>query len=141
MNNLKQIRQRQQMAHARLLHLKADVLQGISTQPKKATELVAIGVCVVVECRSCLEWHVARAARSGASFEEVLDAVEAGIEVSGGRAAISARSATVVMDEVFGGSAAGVREGGFDATRSEIIERAGGGKQKRRTVSSFAFVS
>ena len=99
--NSKEIAQRQQLAHARLLEVKSNMLRGIAAAPKKSVELAAIGVCVVVECQSCLEWHVARAIGCGASFADLLDAVAAGVEVSGGRAVLSSRSAIAVISGAF----------------------------------------
>jgi AhpD family alkylhydroperoxidase len=101
MNRFKQIKDHRQTAHARLLALKLKALDGVLPKPKKAVELAAIGVCVAVECRPCLEWHAARAAGCGATFEEVLEAVEAGIEVSGGRSILSLHSAITVISEAF----------------------------------------
>jgi hypothetical protein len=42
-----------------------------------------------------------QAAQAGASRQEVLEAVEVGIEMGGGRATVSARFALEVMDRVF----------------------------------------
>jgi hypothetical protein len=45
---------------------------------------------------------IEQAARSGAAPEEVLEAIEVGIEMGGGRATVSARFALEVMENVFG---------------------------------------
>jgi len=74
--------------------------------PKKHKELIAIGISVVKDCESCMQWHIQQAARSGASFEEVLEAVEVAIEMGGGPATVSARFALEAMDS------AGLRPGG-----------------------------
>ena len=52
---------------------------------KKEKELIAIGVSVRIDCESCMQWHIEQAARAGASYGEVLEAVEVGIEMGGGR--------------------------------------------------------
>ena len=70
--------------------------------PKQAKELIAIGISVVIDCESCMEWHITQAARDGATRQEVLEAVEVAIEMAGGPATASARFALEVMDEVFG---------------------------------------
>ena len=71
---------------------------------KKDKELIAIGISVRIDCESCMQWHIEQAARAGASYGEVLEAVEVGIEMGGGPATVSARFALEVMDGVFGPS-------------------------------------
>ena len=53
---------------------------------KKIKELIAVGISVVSNCESCMEWHIKEAARSCATIEEVLEAVEVGMEMGGGLA-------------------------------------------------------
>jgi AhpD family alkylhydroperoxidase len=67
---------------------------------KKHKELIAIGISVVTNCESCMQWHIEQAAAAGATFEEVLEAVEVSIEMGGGRATVSARFALEVMDRL-----------------------------------------
>jgi AhpD family alkylhydroperoxidase len=61
--------------------------------PRKAKELIALGISVVINCESCMEWHVGEALRAGATPSEVLEAVGVGIEMGGGPATVSARFA------------------------------------------------
>ena len=70
--------------------------------PRKTKELVAVGISVVINCESCMQWHIEQAARLGASRKEVLEAVEVGIEMGGGAATVSARFALEVMNAVYG---------------------------------------
>lgn len=70
--------------------------------PKRAKELIAVGISVVIDCRSCMQWHIEQAAAAGATMREVLEAVEVGIEMGGGPATVSARFALEVMADVFG---------------------------------------
>ena len=110
------ISERRKKAHARLVALQSKVYAGFLAMeraayadgalPKKHKELIAIGISVVKNCESCMQWHIEQAARSGASFEEVLEAIEIAIEMGGGPAAVSARFALEVMD------GAGLRPGG-----------------------------
>lgn len=72
---------------------------------RRAKELIAVGISVVKDCESCMQWHVEQAAKAGASYREVLEAVEVGIEMGGGPATVSARFALDVMDAVFGDGA------------------------------------
>ena len=68
---------------------------------KKNKELIAVGISVKIDCESCMQWHIEEAARAGATFDEVLEAVEVGIEMGGGPATVSARFALRVMDSIF----------------------------------------
>lgn len=70
--------------------------------PRKVKELIAVGISVVRDCESCMQWHIEQAARAGASKHEVLEAVEVGMEMGGGPATVSARFALEVMESVFG---------------------------------------
>ena len=69
---------------------------------KKEKELIAIGISVHIDCESCMQWHIEQAAIVGATYDEVLEAVEVGIEMGGGPATVSARFALQVMEAVFG---------------------------------------
>lgn len=69
--------------------------------PKKHKELIAVGISVRIDCESCMQWHIEQAASAGATYLEVLEAVEVGIEMGGGPATVSARFALMVMDNVF----------------------------------------
>ena len=68
---------------------------------KKEKELTAIGISVRIDCESCMQWHVEQAAAAGATYDEILEAVEVGIEMGGGPATVSARFALQVMETVF----------------------------------------
>jgi AhpD family alkylhydroperoxidase len=68
---------------------------------RKTKELIAVGISVRIDCESCMQWHIEQAAKAGACFEEVLEAVEVGIEMGGGPATVSARFALQVMEAVF----------------------------------------
>jgi AhpD family alkylhydroperoxidase len=49
--------------------------------------LIAVGASVTANCQPCLEINTARAARHGATPEEIADAVEIGRRVRAGAAA------------------------------------------------------
>lgn len=70
--------------------------------PKMTKELIAVGISVVIDCRSCMQWHIEQAATAGATARQVLEAVEVGMEMGGGPATVSARFALEVMEDVFG---------------------------------------
>jgi AhpD family alkylhydroperoxidase len=108
MDTMQQISARRKRAHARLIALKSPVYGAFLEMEKAAyadralsrkhKELIAIGISVVTDCESCMQWHIGQAAAAGASFEEVLEAVEVAIEMGGGRATVSARFALEAID-------------------------------------------
>ncbi len=65
---------------------------------KKQKELIAIGISVVINCESCMEWHIKQAVDDGATEGEIIEAIEVGIEMSGGPGTASARFAMNVLD-------------------------------------------
>ncbi len=65
---------------------------------KKQKELIAIGISVVINCESCMEWHIKQAIDDGATNGEIIEAVEVGIEMSGGPGTASARFAMNVLE-------------------------------------------
>ena len=99
-------------AHSRLAGVRAPVYAAFldmeraayadGALPKRHKELIAVGISVVLDCHSCMQWHIEQAAAAGADAAQVLEAVEVGIEMGGGPATVSARFALEVMDHVFG---------------------------------------
>lgn len=65
---------------------------------KKHKELIAVGISIVINCESCMEWHIKQALNEGASEDEILESIEVGIEMSGGPGTVSARFAMNVLD-------------------------------------------
>jgi len=65
---------------------------------EKTKELIALGISVHVNCESCMEWHIKQALDRGASKEEIIEAVEVGIEMGGGPATVAARFALKVLE-------------------------------------------
>ncbi len=61
-------------------------------------ELIAIGISVVINCESCMEWHISQALQKGISSAQILEAIEVGIEMGGGPATVSARFAMDVLE-------------------------------------------
>ena len=112
MDKLEEISEKRKEAHEKLLSLKSEVYKAFLDMEraafsdgelsKKHKELIAVGVSVVIDCESCMQWHVEQATKAGASKQEVLEAIEVGIEMGGGPATVSARFALDVMENVFG---------------------------------------
>lgn len=65
---------------------------------KKDKELIAIGISIVINCESCMEWHIHEALKSGVTKKEILEAIGIGIEMGGGPATVSSRFALKVLD-------------------------------------------
>ena len=110
MNKLDEITARRKRAHAQLLAARSKVYDGFLAMeraayydgalPKKQKELLAVGISVVKDCESCMQCHIELAAADGATYEELLEAVEVGIEMGGGPATVSARFALQVMESL-----------------------------------------
>ncbi|MDR1030223.1 MAG: carboxymuconolactone decarboxylase family protein [Treponema sp.] len=65
---------------------------------KLQKELIAIGISVVINCESCMEWHIKQALDAGGTEDAILEAIEVGIEMAGGPATASARFAMHVLE-------------------------------------------
>ena len=112
MDKLKDLAHKRKQAHSRLMSMDSQVYKaflnmekaafGDGALKKKEKELIAVGISVVINCESCMQWHIEKAVEAGASKQEVLEAVEVGIEMGGGPATVSARFALDVMASVFG---------------------------------------
>ena len=110
MNKLEELTTKRKRAHAQLIASGSKVYEGFLAMekaaycdgalPKKQKELIAVGISVVKDCESCMQWHIEQAAAEGASFEQILEAIEVGIEMGGGPATVSARFALEVMESL-----------------------------------------
>jgi AhpD family alkylhydroperoxidase len=114
MDPIKEICDKRNRAHQKLVSLDSKVYKAFlemekatysaGALPKKTKELIAIGISVVMDCQSCMQWHIEQASKAGASQQEILEAVEVGIEMGAGRATVSARFALDVMEAVYNNS-------------------------------------
>jgi len=66
--------------------------------PRAQKELIAVGIAVVINCESCMEWHIHQALLAGATEAQVLEALDVGIEFGGGPATVSTRFALKVLE-------------------------------------------
>ena len=111
MDHLREISQNRKRAHQKLLSMGSKTYQAFlemeqatyqdGALSKKHKELVAVGISVVTDCESCMQWHIEQAGSAGATEDEVLEALEVGMEMGGGRATVSARFALEVMEGVY----------------------------------------
>ena len=65
---------------------------------KKHKELIAVGISLVNSCESCLEWHIKQALDDGVSPQQIIEAIEVGMEMGGGPATAHARFAMNVLE-------------------------------------------
>jgi AhpD family alkylhydroperoxidase len=65
---------------------------------KRFKELIAIGISVILDCESCMEWHINEALKSGADNKQIIEAIEVAMEMGGGPATVSARFAMKVLE-------------------------------------------
>ncbi|WP_461211135.1 carboxymuconolactone decarboxylase family protein [Desulfocurvus sp. DL9XJH121] len=111
MGKLEDMSRRRKLAHTKLLRMHSKTYEAFldferaayadGDLARKHKELIAVGISVVIDCESCMQWHIEQAAEAGATRREVLEAVEVGMEMGGGPATVSARFALEVMDAVF----------------------------------------
>jgi AhpD family alkylhydroperoxidase len=114
MDKIDEICRKRKQAHQELLSMDSKVYRAFldmeaaayadGALAKKYKELIAVGISVVTDCESCMQWHIEQAAKAGANQQEVLEAIEVGMEMGGGQATVSARFALEVMEHVFAGS-------------------------------------
>lgn len=103
---------RRKWAHAKLLKLDSKVYKAVmkveeatftdGALSRKQKELIALGISVITNCQSCMQWHIEQAAQAGATPQEVLEALEVAMEMGIGAATVSTRFALEVMDSVYG---------------------------------------
>lgn len=107
---LQELTRKRKLAHAELLKRKSKVYEAFlkmeeaaysdGALPKKTKELISVGISVVINCESCMQWHIEQAYQSGATEEEILEAIEVGIEMGGGPATVSTRFALEVLNSL-----------------------------------------
>jgi AhpD family alkylhydroperoxidase len=108
MGDIEEIKKNRKWAHNYLLDKNSEVYQKFVEMEsatykdgeisRKNKELIAVGISVVINCESCMQWHVEQALICGADGQEVLEAIEVGIEMGGGPATAHARFALMVLD-------------------------------------------
>lgn len=111
MDKLDEITRNRKKAHQKLVSLDSKVYKAFlqmeqaafsdGALPKKTKELIAIGISVQMDCESCMQWHIDQATACGATYREILEAIEVGIEMGAGRVTVSARFALDVMERAF----------------------------------------
>ena len=64
--------------------------------PKGHKELIAVGISII-NCESCLEWHIKQALDAGMTKAQIVEAISVGMEMGGGPATVSSRFAMKVL--------------------------------------------
>jgi AhpD family alkylhydroperoxidase len=65
---------------------------------KRAKEMIAIAISIVVKCEPCIEHHVREALQEGATEQQIVEAIEVAFEMGGGPATVQARFALEAME-------------------------------------------
>ena len=65
---------------------------------KYQKELIALGISIVINCESCMEWHVREALKAGASEKQIIETIEVAIEMGGGPATVFSRFALKALE-------------------------------------------
>ena len=107
---LEDISLQRKRAHTKLLANASKIydcfltMERLAYQPgalsKKHKELTGLGIALVMNCESGMQWYVEQARIAGASFEELLETIEVAIEMGGGPAVVSSRFALEVMESI-----------------------------------------
>ena len=110
MDKIVEMKKRRKWAHDQLTLKKFKVYEVVQKMEEttfangelsgKYKELIAVGISVTLNCESCMQWHVEKAYYNGATEQEILEAIEVGIEMGGGPAATYARFALEVLDRI-----------------------------------------
>ena len=58
---------------------------------RKTKELMALSISIVTKCEPCMESHLYKAIKAGATDEEIYDTIDVAIEMGGGPAGAYAR--------------------------------------------------
>jgi len=66
---------------------------------RKTKELIALGMALSINCGGCVAYHVKQALESGASREEILEAVGVAVMMGGGPAVVYGCEALAALDQ------------------------------------------
>jgi AhpD family alkylhydroperoxidase len=109
---LNQLTQQRKWAHGKWLKFNSKVYNAAMKMEeaafadgalsKKHKELIALGIGVITDCESCMQWHMEQAVQAGATQQEIVETVEVAIEMGIVPATVHARFALEVMDTLLG---------------------------------------
>lgn len=108
---LRQITLKRKWAHGKWLKMNSPVYDAAmkleeatfvdGALSRKQKELIALGIGVITDCESCMQWHMEQAVQAGASEREIVETLEVAIEMGVVPATVHARFALEVMDSLF----------------------------------------
>ncbi len=111
LTKLNQITYQRKWAHGKWLKMNSKVYQAAMKMEeatfadgalsKKHKELIALGIGVITDCESCMQWHMEQAIQAGATQQEIVEAIEVAVEMGVVPATVHARFALEVMDTLF----------------------------------------
>ena len=61
-------------------------------------ELMALGIALITNCESCMEWHIHQALFQGATEKQVYEVIDLAIGMAGGSATVTSRFALDVIE-------------------------------------------
>jgi len=109
---LDQLTQQRKWAHGKWLRFNSKVYSAAMKMEektfsegalsKKHKELMALGIGVITNCESCMQWHMEQAVQAGATQQEIIETLEVAIEMGVVPATVHARFALEVMDTFLG---------------------------------------
>jgi AhpD family alkylhydroperoxidase len=70
---------------------------------KKNKELIAVGISAMVNCESCMQWHITEAYKDGATEKEIIEAIEVAYEMGVGSVTVNSRFGLEVMESLYHG--------------------------------------
>jgi len=70
--------------------------------PAKQKELIAVGIAVAVHCEGCIDAHVEKCLKAGATGPEIMEAAGVAVLMGGGPAYIYASSVAAALDRAQG---------------------------------------
>jgi AhpD family alkylhydroperoxidase len=76
---------------------------------RKQKEFIALGISVITNCESCMQWHIEQALELGATEKEIIEAIEVAIEMGTVPATVHARFALEVLNNAASGSSESAR--------------------------------
>jgi AhpD family alkylhydroperoxidase len=67
--------------------------------PAKVKELIALGIGIHTKCEGCILGHVAAALKAGATREEIIEAIDVAVYMSGGPGVVYGSKAFAALQE------------------------------------------
>lgn len=94
-----QILSRQSKVYQRFMDLEIEAFKEGALK-KYQKELIALGIGIVINCESCIQWHLQEALKAGASERQIIETIEVAIEMGGGTASVFSRHALKTLEYV-----------------------------------------